>query len=120
MPADASSIEHPNKAKGIAHVRLLASSSDYETFIAQIASVIGAQPTYTSHTRTTWTSQTPDAASLGGTNVRPQLILSVASSDADENYLKLHGSGIYEVAFLLSSGQAGESTSPYGRLVWEV
>lgn len=49
----------------------------------------------------------------------PQLILSVASSPEEEEYLKTHGPGIFEVAFRVDGGQTCEATSPFGRVVWE-
>lgn len=120
VPINEASVAHPNTSRGISHVRVLTPSSDYASFKAHLSSVVGTQPTSSTHTRSSWDLETPSTGRLDtAKSLVPQLILSVASSPVEEEYLKTHGPGIFEVAFRVDGGQTGEATSPFGRVVWE-
>ena len=50
-----------------------------------------------------------------------QLILSVAQSDEETEYVQERGPGIYEVGFLVKTlpNDGSLVRTPYGRLVWK-
>ncbi|KAI0948651.1 hypothetical protein AcV7_009328 [Taiwanofungus camphoratus] len=118
-PANAA---HPNGARGVAHVRLLATEDVFPALSRQLATITGAPPTSSTSSEASWDLdrlETPSAdldAHVGMGSV-PKLILSVASGEEESAYVRERGCGIYEVA-LWTSGDGGEVTAPFGRIVW--
>lgn len=113
---------HPNGARGVAHVRLLATEDVFPALSRQLATITGAPPTSSTSSEASWDLdrlETPSAdldahVGMGGV---PKLILSVASGEEESAYVRERGCGIYEVA-LWTSGDGGEVTAPFGRIVW--
>ncbi|OCH88213.1 hypothetical protein OBBRIDRAFT_805489 [Obba rivulosa] len=123
--------DHVNTVQGIAHVRLLAAQDDFLPLSRQITTVFGAHPVSSGPAESTWTLQDVPAAADGvdpghsatsendGHTAHASLILSVAQSDAEKEYVRTRGAGIYEVGFLVEDGRRpGEDSTPYGRVVW--
>lgn len=97
----------------------MVSSSEYDAVKAQINSVVGTQPTASSHAKSSWDLEIPSSVSATTRTSAPQLILTVATSDVEQEHLNAHGPGVFEIAFRVEKGHAGEANSPFGRLVWE-
>ncbi|KAG1835494.1 glyoxalase-like domain-containing protein [Suillus variegatus] len=112
-PANA---EHPSGVLGVAYIRILVEDDDLSDVTADITSVIGGSPVSNTSRRVTWVLDTPSTDVAGG---RPQLIISVPETEDERRTLEGRGEGIYEVAFFVSSGmKAGQSWTPYGKIVW--
>jgi hypothetical protein len=111
-----SNAEHPSGVLGIAYVRILVEDNDLSDLKANITSIVGRSPVFHTSRRATWVLDTPRTDVAGG---KPRLIIGVPET-ADERWtLKERGQGIYEVAFLVSSGtKAGQAWTPYGKIVW--
>ncbi|KAG2107964.1 glyoxalase-like domain-containing protein [Suillus discolor] len=111
-----SNAEHPSGVLGVAYVRILVGDDDLSDVTADITSVIGTSPVSHTSQRVTWVLDTPSTDVAGG---KPRLIISVPETEGERWTLEERGEGIYEVAFLVSSGmKAGQSWTPYGKIVW--
>lgn len=111
-----SNAEHPSGVLGVAHVRILVEDNNLSDMKANITSVVGKSPVSNTSRRATWVLDTPRTDVAGG---KPRLIISVPETTDERWTLKERGEGIYEVAFLVSSGmKAGQAWTPYGKIVW--
>ena len=111
-----SNTQHPSKASGIAHVRVLVDENAIYRLTKQLTSIIGSQPIKEAGTEAVWVLDTPSSRSEHGS---PQLILSAPDQDDERKALKVTGPGIYEVAFWIARGDSGGSAkTPYGKIVW--
>ncbi|KDQ59694.1 hypothetical protein JAAARDRAFT_33271 [Jaapia argillacea MUCL 33604] len=116
VPVDPpSNAEHPCKALGLAHVRLLAEEQGFSILSNQVTSIIGARPIESSASEAKWVLDSPNISSSP-----PYLILSKAKTEVELDYLRTGGAGIYEVGFLVpqGSGRHGSAETPFGRIVW--
>ncbi|KAJ8584049.1 hypothetical protein M405DRAFT_747680 [Rhizopogon salebrosus TDB-379] len=111
-----SNAQHPSGVLGVAHVRILVEGQGLSDMIGNITSVVGKSPVSTTARRATWVLDTPRTDVAGG---KPRLIISVPETEDEQRTLIEKGEGIYEVAFLVGAGRrAGQSKTPYGRIVW--
>ncbi|KAL4065172.1 glyoxalase-like domain-containing protein [Scleroderma yunnanense] len=119
-----SNSEHPSGVLGIAHVKVLVAPEWLDRFSAQLTSVIGDPPSESSSSphspsEYTWLLETP--LSKGSGTSRPHLILSAPVDEEERSYVAERGPGIFEVSFWVKHGsKEGASTTPYGRITWQV
>jgi len=116
-----SNTEHPAKALGIAHVRVLVDEKTMTTLLNRLTSVIGSDPATRTATESVWVLETPTEALSGkkGHGGSPELILTTPKDEDERETLKKNGPGVYEIAFWVAKSRSGGSeNTPYGKIVW--
>ncbi|KAM5542788.1 hypothetical protein V8D89_003749 [Ganoderma adspersum] len=111
-------VRHDNTAQGVAHVKLLVSLEDLAATTKKLTSVLGISPFSSAPDEVVWyldlQPSRPDPASS-----IPVLRLRAAEGEEETEYVRTHGPGIYEVAFIVSDPSQERGTrTPYGRVVW--
>jgi len=50
----------------------------------------------------------------------PRLIVTVPKQDnlEEAEFVRMHGAGLYEVAFRVEGGEAGSVKTPYAKIAW--
>ncbi|OBZ75973.1 putative ATP-dependent permease [Grifola frondosa] len=111
--------QHANTARGIAHVRLLTGKEEFDALARQLTSVVGAPPLTSTPSEATWELEAQHLPGEKTTDASPQLVLSVAESHEEGEYVRARGAGIYEIAARVGKGQdGGVAVTPFGRIVW--
>ncbi|KAI4524927.1 hypothetical protein K525DRAFT_291365 [Schizophyllum commune Loenen D] len=114
VPSSANEITHPVGAQGVTAVRILVSEEDLAKRKQQLADIIGTEALQANeHSVHFPLSKTKD------NGVKGALILSVPQDDDEREYLKTHGSALYELHVKASGGQQGVVKTPFGRIVLE-
>ncbi|GLB35554.1 putative glyoxalase-like domain containing protein [Lyophyllum shimeji] len=115
VPVDPpSNTEHPSTAQGVSHVVILASPEDFSSISRQLTSVTGDTPVSSNGAEIIWQLNCSKTRERG-----PRLLLRSAVSDAEVEFVRDAGTGIYEVGLLVKVGGRREDRStPYGRIVW--
>ncbi|TFK81920.1 hypothetical protein K466DRAFT_590928 [Polyporus arcularius HHB13444] len=114
-----SNAEHANTALGVAYIKLLVASDNFDASKKQLSTVLGAQPHTATGTLASWDLE-EQPAHIGVHAAAPQLVLAAAQDDEERAYVQEHGPGIYEVGFLVSDvTKAGSARTPFGRVVWQ-
>ena len=96
----------------------MASPEDLAATTKKLTSVLGTPPFSSTTEEVAWyldlQPSRPDPASS-----IPVLKLRGAVSEEEAEYVRTHGPGIYEVAFIVSDPSQERGTrTPYGRVVW--
>lgn len=126
MPLDQDKRVHPNKTRGVAYLRVLASKDAFEEKTKEIQAALGVTPISATAAgdklERAWLLESPDENEA--TNARlegSQLILAAANEeDADETkYVEENGTGLFEIGFAVEEGGGSEETrTPYARIAW--
>ena len=120
MPTEPlSNTQHPSKALGIAHVRVLADEKAITSLVGQLTSIVGSEPITSTLTESIWVLDTPTQASSSCGEIGPELIVTTPKDEDEFGKLKKSGPGIYEIAFWVEkSGSSSGERTPYGKIVW--
>ncbi|KAI0737993.1 glyoxalase-like domain-containing protein [Daedaleopsis nitida] len=113
-----SNFEHANTAIGISYTKLLVHPDAFDLSAKQLSVVLGAEPSSSNPAECSWElDEQPGCAGVHKSG--PRLVLAAAHGDEERVHLQEHGSGVYEVGFLVTDrSKAGSALTPYGRLVW--
>jgi hypothetical protein len=105
--------DHPNKAVGITHMRILVSEQDHADVSRMISTVLGSTPLRESPTEIAWNLHAQKSS-----NSEPMLILSSPADEAEREYVLIHGKCLYEIGFCVNTKQGSTFSVPgYGRVV---
>ncbi|KAF7294571.1 Zn(2)-C6 fungal-type domain-containing protein [Mycena indigotica] len=109
-----SNTTHPSGARGVAHIRILVKSDEFQLVADQLSAVIDAKPFERLEGTAKWHLST-----LNGLR-SPTLVVSIPESGEEEDFLRENTEpNIYEVAFWVGEkGKLGSVLSPFGRIVW--
>jgi hypothetical protein len=117
-----SNTQHPSKALGIAHVRILADEKAITFLVGQLTSIFGSEPITSTLTESIWVLDTPTQASSSCGEIGtggPELIVTTPKDKDEFGKLKKSGPGIYEIAFWVEKSRSSSSErTPYGKIVW--
>ncbi len=114
-----SNVRHDNTARGVAHVKLLVPPGDLAAATKKLTSVLGAAPFSSAPEEVAWRLDLQPSR-LGPRSSIPVLRMRAAESEEETEYVRTHGPGVYEVAFIVTdpSQGRGPTRTPYGRVVW--
>ncbi|KAF8177618.1 glyoxalase-like domain-containing protein [Pholiota molesta] len=113
-----SNTKHPSTAQGISFIRALVSPALFDQVGKDLEFVIGTPPLISTSVSLTWELDT--VRPLGGRS--PRLLVDIPVTDAEEIFLRNSKSNIavYEVGFRVTQPTKGDTTTPYGRISWDL
>uniref|UniRef100_D8PU48 Glyoxalase-like domain-containing protein n=2 Tax=Schizophyllum commune (strain H4-8 / FGSC 9210) TaxID=578458 RepID=D8PU48_SCHCM len=114
VPSSANDTTHPFGAQGVTAVRILVSEEDLPKRKQQVADIVGAEAL-----QSTERSAHFPLAKNADNGVKGSLILSVPQDDEEREYLRTHGSALYELHVKAGGDQDGVVKTPFGRIVFE-
>ncbi|KAI1791543.1 glyoxalase-like domain-containing protein [Ganoderma leucocontextum] len=113
-----SNSRHNNTARGVAHVKLLVPPEELTATTKELTSVLGTSPFSSTLEEVVWRLDLQPSR-VGPPSAIPVLKLRAAEDEEETEYVRTHGPGIYEVAFIVAdSSQERGTETPYGRVVW--
>ncbi|EIM82444.1 uncharacterized protein STEHIDRAFT_149511 [Stereum hirsutum FP-91666 SS1] len=119
VPTETTNTTHPNTAQSVAYLRLLSPVASFKTLSQELTAILGSPPTTTTPSEVTWQLHHP-LKSFATSTSGPQLILTAAKDEdeAEQEFVRTHGPGLYEVAFRVADGKQRAIETPYGRIAW--
>ncbi|KAL0947635.1 hypothetical protein HGRIS_013723 [Hohenbuehelia grisea] len=110
-----SNSEHPNGAKGVAHLLLLSVPERFNEVQRQLTSVVGRAPIQASNDKAVWALESP--LDIPGTEAT--LVLRPAEGDLELAFASASQlAGVYEIAFWVPKGRERKVLkTPYGQVV---
>ncbi|KAJ7221568.1 glyoxalase-like domain-containing protein [Mycena pura] len=112
----ASNTRHPCGARGVAHIRIIASEADFALACDELSAALGALPFERATGKAQWHLST-----LNGLRSPTLVLATPRPADQDEVQFVAGnlGPGIYEVGFWVGEGgEEGSVMSPFGKIVW--
>lgn len=119
VPQHSTNTVHPNTAQSVAHLRLLAPVALLKTLSQELTAVLGMPPTAATSSEYVWQLHHP-TKSFTTSTTGPRLILTASNDDneAEKEFVRTHGPGLYEVAFRVADGKQSAVETPYGRIIF--
>ena len=116
---------HPNAARGMAHLRVLAPSRTFAAVSAELTAIVGEAPIEGPAGAHVWLLDLlPEGATVAPKDLKlhPRLLLCEpdASNEAETRFVESHGAGLFEVGVRVDEdgGKRGWSETPFGRVAW--
>ncbi|KAL1741365.1 glyoxalase-like domain-containing protein [Schizophyllum fasciatum] len=114
VPSSANDTAHPVGASGVSAVRVLVQEGTLDERKAQLADVVGEEPVKVTDRAVYFPLRKPTEG-----KVAASLILSVPEDEEEREFVKTHGSTLYEVQVRVSGGKSGSVKTPFARIKWE-